>query len=292
MEKVKVITHRGLDPSKQHYFVESSLEAFCDQLNRGYGLEFDLQPAADGSIVIIHDSNLKRISSGSDTRQIRQVNADEILAMRFAGCRLTTLPALLSEIVKKQTKGQVSALHLKHSAQDKVLLDHTLSHLKEARLEQLIVFDVELDTARFLKKQLLGLRLAPSVAHPYDIKRFNEVVGGTLMSVEEAIANRDLFDWVWLDEWDLDDEKGKKKSLYNEQVFRTLREAGLKIAVVSPELHGSSPGLLGGEAHPDAQTHDRLMKRIEEIITMKPDAICTDYPDEVRALAEKEFFSK
>ena len=40
---MNIITHRGLDPSYQNYYLESSIEAFDNQLNRGFGLEFDLQ---------------------------------------------------------------------------------------------------------------------------------------------------------------------------------------------------------------------------------------------------------
>ena len=35
----QIITHRGLDISRENYFAESSVEAFTDQSERGYGLE-------------------------------------------------------------------------------------------------------------------------------------------------------------------------------------------------------------------------------------------------------------
>ena len=35
--KDHIITHRGLEPSRSNYFSESSLEAFKDQLSRGFG---------------------------------------------------------------------------------------------------------------------------------------------------------------------------------------------------------------------------------------------------------------
>jgi len=282
---IQIITHRGLDPSKKPYFAESSLEAFKDQLARGYGLEFDLQPTRDGSFVVMHDASLKRISGGTDARKISELTLQEILSMRFDGCRLTSFANLLSSISRNQDKGQLSAIHLKHTVQKKAFLDLILSALAQIDSAKFIVFDVKASTAKYLKEHRPGLRLAPSVAHPYDIKRFNGVVGGTLLSVEEAIANRPLFDWVWLDEWDRKDENGKTKTLYNAEVFASLRAAGLKIAVVSPELHGSSPGLLGGEAHEDARTHQMLMNRLRDIIDLQPDAICTDYPDEVKARA-------
>ncbi len=261
----KIITHRGLDLSKNNYFVESSLEAFTDQLDRGFGLEFDLQFTKDNSIVIIHD-------------------IDKIPVMEFSGCHLTTFANLLRLVEKKQAAGLVSAIHLKHGSQEKQYLDAILDHLKNADAGKFIIFDVKLETARYLKEKNPRLKLAPSVAHPYDIKRYNSAVGWTLLSIEETLANRKLFDWVWLDEWDLADENGEAKNLYNKKTFSVFRDAGLKIALVTPELHASSPGLLGGEAHPDAKNWETLKKRLAEIVALKPDAICTNYPDCVRDL--------
>ena len=63
-----------------------------------------------------------------------------------------------------------------------------------------------------------------------------------------------------------------------------MKDAGLSISLVTPELHATSPGLLGGEAHPDAQSRERFFERIGEIIALKPDWICTDYPEEVLGL--------
>ena len=137
---------------------------------------------------------------------------------------------------------------------------------------------------KYLKERNPKLHLASSVSHQYDIERYNGVVGGTLITIEEAIENKDLFDWVWLDEWDLTDKDGGVKSLYNKENFELLRKNNLKIALVTPELHATSPGLLGGESHQDAKDHQTLVKRLHEIITLKPDAICTDWPDLVTSL--------
>lgn len=124
--------------------------------------------------------------------------------------------------------------------------------------------------------------MAPSVSHPFDIKRYNQAVSDTLISVEEAIKYKKegLYDWVWLDEWDRTDEDGGNKTLYNQEVFERLKSVGYKIALVTPELHGTSPRLLGGEAHPDAATKEKLFARIKEILSLSPDALCADYPEE------------
>lgn len=253
MSSTHILTHRGLDPSKKGYFDESSLEAFEDQLARGYGLEFDLRP----DLTVAHDQDLGRIT-GRGT--------------------LITLPELLTRI---HAAGLLAALHLKSGVQTPALLDTLLRH----DLSGLIIFDVTIETARYLKAKNSTLALAPSVAHPYDVERYNHVVGDTLYTIEEVLAHRELFEWVWLDEWDRADKDGGVKKFYTQELFDTCRAAGLKIALVMPELHATSPGLLGGESHEDARTTKALDVRWREILSLGPDAVCTDYPDQVRAIA-------
>ncbi|OHB13026.1 MAG: hypothetical protein A2Y49_00005 [Candidatus Zambryskibacteria bacterium RIFCSPLOWO2_12_39_8] len=254
-----ILTHRGLDPAKKPYFPESSREAFEDQLGRGFGLEFDLQFTKDGQMIVSHDP-----------------------VMDLSNSHLISLSDLLSLIMK--SGAELSALHLKHTWQKTEYLDKLLVELQKVDTERFIIFDVKIETAKYLKERNPKLHLASSVSHQYDIERYNGVVGGTLITIEEAIENKDLFDWVWLDEWDLTDKDGGVKSLYNKENFELLRKNNLKIALVTPELHATSPGLLGGESHQDAKDHQTLVKRLHEIITLKPDAICTDWPDLVTSL--------
>lgn len=277
-----IITHRGLDPSKGNYFAESSLEAFTDQLNRGYGLEFDLQITKDRKIVVIHDNNLTRISKGKDTRNISEINLDEILSMEFDGCHLTSLDRLLNLIDKKQFPDSISAIHIKYQLQNKFNLDIIIDYLKSANANKFIIFDISTETAKYLKENNGKLNLAPSVSHYFDIKRYNVAVGGTLTSVETVLNNINLFSWVWLDEWDRKNESGDAKKFYTKEVFEMFKSSGIKVAVVSPELHATSPNLLGGENHTDAETKEKLFDRIKEIINLNPDAICTDYPDNIK----------
>ena len=264
--------------------MESSLEAFADQLQRGFGLEFDLQLSKDRQFVVSHDPTLERFSAGKDTRPIRDLTLAEILALSFNGYHLISLGQLLNMIKAKQQSGAISALHLKHTRQNQPDLDLLLRSLDTADQRLFIIFDLTPKNASYLKARDPSLLLAPSVAHPYDIVRFGQAVGGTLISSEEAIANRHLFDWVWLDEWDRTDAGGKQKTFYTKEIFAELRTHGFSIALVTPELHGTSPGLLGGEKHPDASPPRRLYSRLAQIASLKPDAICTDFPDLMRSL--------
>lgn len=279
-----LITHRGLDPDLSDFPAESTFEAYLNHLRRGYGLEFDFNLTSDNRTIVFHDATLERITKGVNKSAFANTTSPELKALRLdTGDRLVFLDELLLMI--NDHPAPLNALHLKSKFQDKASLDILLSCLKnqESVLKHLIVFDTRIETARFLKKNLPDINLAPSIAHPYDIKRYNESVGGTLISLEDAIENKELFSWSWLDEWDLADEGEEQKKFYTQKTFSTLKKAKLKIALVTPELHGTSPGLLGGEAHPDA-SENRLFNRIAEIISLEPDAVCTDHPDKVRAM--------
>jgi len=283
--RTSIITHRGLEPSKENFHAESSFEAFHNHLSRGYGIEFDANFTKDGKIVFFHDADLKRITKGASEAKFADLSSDEVRKIRLGdkGDRLCFLDELLVMIARGS--GAISALHLKGKYQEKKYLDILLDYLDEQKnvLNKILIFDVKIETAWYLKEKMPELMLAPSVAHPYDIERYNEAVAGTLISLEDVIANKDLFAWAWLDEWDLADKNGGHKKFYTKEVFTALKKAGIKIALVTPELHGTSPGLLGGESHPDANP-TMLLPRIGEILDLEPDAVCTDYPEEVKAL--------
>ena len=285
--KLQIITHRGIEPSKENYFLESSYEAFLDQSNRGFGLEFDVNFTKDNKIVFFHDAGLERITQSQDKRLFSEMNLTEIKNLRLKGNRLCDLDELLGLL--RNSQAETNALHLKGKFQEKKYLDILLKNLKQDEdvLRKIIIFDVKTDTAEYLKSNLPQIILAPSVAHPYDIKRYNVAARGTLISMEEAIKNKRLFDWVWLDEWDKTDEGNKDKIFYNQKNFDLLRKHSFKIALVTPELHATSPNLLGGESHQDAKDMEKLKDRMRGIIRLKPDAICTDYPDMAKELISK-----
>lgn len=280
LERSRILTHRGLENGRENWFSESTYEAFEDQLTRSFGLEFDPNFIRDGRIVISHDGNLSRITHATDTRPFAEILPDE-MPLHLENGRLCFFEELMELIRRSPSK--VNAMHLKGGFQESehltILVEHIQKHAADL-VDRLLIFDVKPNAARILLSHIPSLHLAPSVAHPHDIKRYNDVVNGTLISVEEALQYRDqgIYDWVWLDEWDLTDSDGHK-SLYNKEVFDRLRSVGYKIALVTPELHGTSPGLLGGEAHPDATPEERLFNRIQELIALEPDAICTDWPE-------------
>ncbi|MDO8658546.1 MAG: glycerophosphodiester phosphodiesterase family protein [Candidatus Levybacteria bacterium] len=285
MTKSQIITHRGLEPSNPDFYSESSFEAFKNHLNQGFGIEFDPNFTKDG-IIIVHDSNLARITNNKDQRAISDLTTEEALNVKLGNGKLCVLEELLELI--KSSPSKINALHLKGKFQKPEYLDKLIDVLEEYPdlIDRIFIFDIKPDTAKYLKQKNPKLLLAPSVSHSFDIQRYNDAVLETLITVEDAIKYRQegLFDWVWLDEWDRKDKDGKDKKLYTKEVFDKLRAVGYKIALVTPELHTTSPGLLGGESHPDGKDKKTFHARLKEIISLNPDAICTDHPEEAMLL--------
>lgn len=296
MASTHIITHRGLEPAKLDFYPESSLEAFADQLSRGFGIEFDPNFAKDG-IVVWHDPTLERLSDEQDKRSLSDLTVEELSQIKFWNKNHTTegrIPTFdeVMELIRN-SESRINALHFKGKFQDPLKIALLINHLERYSdvLPKILIFDVKPQTAKTLLATFPDLQLAPSVAHQYDVGRYNSFVAETLIETDEAakMLKDGVFGknpWVWLDEWDLADENGGTKQLYTKEVFDKMRAGGAKIALVTPELHGTSPHLLAGEAHPDAPKGDteKLFKRIKEILALQPDAICTDYPEEAKNL--------
>ncbi|PIP86856.1 hypothetical protein COW81_03265 [Candidatus Campbellbacteria bacterium CG22_combo_CG10-13_8_21_14_all_36_13] len=279
-----IITHRGLDPSMQDFFVESSLEALENHIERGFGLEFDLQATKDNKFVVFHDNNLKRISQGENLKKILDYTEKELCLLKIKNCHIASFTQILDMIEKNTNNNTVHFVHIKYFLQSQKYLDILLEYIKNRNINNIIFFDIKIDTGKYLKGKNKKINLAPSVSHKYDIKRYGKFVGNTLLTTEVVLKNKALFNWVWLDEWDLLDKNNGTKKLYTEKTFTTFRDFGFNIALVTPELHASSPSLLGKEAHQDVKTAKKLQDRLQEIITLAPDAVCTDYPDLIKNL--------
>ena len=61
---VRPIAHRGLH-DKAHGRIENTAPAFEAGFAKGYGIECDLQPSADGTPMVFHDETLDRLIEGS-----------------------------------------------------------------------------------------------------------------------------------------------------------------------------------------------------------------------------------
>ena len=202
--KQRIIAHRGLEPTHPNFFSESSLEAFSNQLNRGFGgIEFDPNPTRDG-IIVMHDATLKRPTQGKYEQPVAEMTTQEITKIPLANGTIPTFEQVMDLI--KNSAGTISALHLKARFQTPENLEKIMQALDKYKniFNKFIVFDVKADTVKTLKAKFPTIRLAPSVAHPYDIARFGASIGNTLLSLEETLDLRKegLVDGIWGDEWD------------------------------------------------------------------------------------------
>lgn len=80
--------HRGLhDPSKP----ENSMAAFRAALEKGYGIELDVHLLKDGTLAILHDSDLKRVTGREGI--LEELTAEDLPAIHLAGTQ-ETIPTL------------------------------------------------------------------------------------------------------------------------------------------------------------------------------------------------------
>ncbi|GEM_PF-1022607 len=284
---MQLITHRAIDlnpgGSQRKVSKESRWEAFCEQIAAGWGLEFDLRPLSDGYFAISHDSNLRRIMPGYD-RAISTLTRNEFRTIAAPGGRLCSLDEVLNLIA--ESGRSISALHLKSHCHEPAILKKILEALEpriNSLIGRLLIFDATPRVAAQIKRKFPELDIAASVAHHYDVLRYGAMTGGTLLTSEQVLDNRDFYSWVWLDEWDTLDVDNGQKTFVNSESINLFRNAGFKVAVVSPELHASSPALLGGEAHKDGVDEHRLVRRWQQWARLGLDALCTDHASWISA---------
>jgi glycerophosphoryl diester phosphodiesterase len=94
----KPVAHRGLHGGLDQEYPENSMAAFKRAADHGIPFEMDVQLAAGGSLVIMHDANLKRVSG----ENVALENVDHRTLQRIrigsSGEPIPTLSSVLEEI--------------------------------------------------------------------------------------------------------------------------------------------------------------------------------------------------
>jgi glycerophosphoryl diester phosphodiesterase len=109
------IAHRGLH-DRERGIIENSRSAFAAAIERGFGIECDLQLSADGEAIVFHDDGLERLVGR--TGLVRSRLSDELIVTPLTGSGNAdcpqTFPEMLGQIagavplvveVKKQANG-------------------------------------------------------------------------------------------------------------------------------------------------------------------------------------------
>jgi Glycerophosphoryl diester phosphodiesterase family len=277
---MNLITHRGINITKENFYSESTREAFLNQLQKGFGLEFDIRLTKDKKAIILHDPDLRRVSHGKDTRLIEETELKDISIDKY---NIITLEEILDLIDKYQNNYSISAIHIKGQLQSDISnIDTIINIISLGNLNKFFLFDIKIEIAQYIKSKNKNIKIAPSVSHIFDIERFNVSTKNTLINIESLEKYKNIFDWVWLDEWDKKDYSGKEKELYSEENIKRIKDLGILVAIVSPELHATSPVLQSTEKHPDGVSIEATLARLEKVLKIKPDAICTDYAEQIK----------
>jgi glycerophosphoryl diester phosphodiesterase len=90
---IKPIAHRGLHDGKK--LIENTAPAFAAGLAKGYGLECDLQPAADGTPMVYHDDVVDRLMDGTGRLDHMSVAALKAFSYKRQSERMITFAEFL-----------------------------------------------------------------------------------------------------------------------------------------------------------------------------------------------------
>lgn len=126
--------HRGLY-TKDQSIPENSLAAFRRAVEKGYGIELDVQVSRDGQVMVFHDDNLKRMC-GVDG-YIWDYSCDELMDFRLKNTN-ERIP-LFTEVLEILEKGSGPLLcELKTGPRNDELCEKTLSLLESYRIDYCI----------------------------------------------------------------------------------------------------------------------------------------------------------
>ena len=102
---VRPIAHRGLHFAERG-IIENSGPAFEGAIKGGYGIECDLQPAADGTAMVFHDRELKRLVDAPGL--VREHTPAELHGMTYRGD--PSAPIMRLADLLAQVRGRVPLL--------------------------------------------------------------------------------------------------------------------------------------------------------------------------------------
>lgn len=89
------IAHRGLHGGA---IVENTIEAAEAAARAGYGIECDVQLAADGEVVVFHDDTLDRLTAGTGLLREKPLATLQAIPFRQGGSRIPTLREFLAAV--------------------------------------------------------------------------------------------------------------------------------------------------------------------------------------------------
>ncbi len=91
------VAHRGLHDAARG-LVENTLPAFEAAIDRGFAIELDLQPTADGDAVVFHDHTLERLTLEAGPVVARTREQLEAIPIKGSDTTIPSLAKVLAEV--------------------------------------------------------------------------------------------------------------------------------------------------------------------------------------------------
>lgn len=151
-EHAKVLGHRGARRDAP----ENSLRAFQIALEQGAaGVEFDVRLGKEGLVIVLHDTDLKRVTEGSDQRSAETLGDVELANTDLGGGE--PVPSLLDVLAWAKETGALLNIELKSDVSDpRALVWGTVSALFTTGVpkEQILFSSFDLSILRSLAKAM------------------------------------------------------------------------------------------------------------------------------------------
>jgi glycerophosphoryl diester phosphodiesterase len=122
-----ILGHRGA----RAHSPENTLAAFERAMDDGAdGVELDVRTSADGTVVVLHDADLARVTGARDLRAAARLTAAELAAVELdGGARVPTLAEVLTWA---GARGALLNVELKHDVPDRGALARETARLLRA----------------------------------------------------------------------------------------------------------------------------------------------------------------
>ena len=122
-----LFAHRGFHDESRGV-VENTLPAFRAALEKGCGIELDIQMTSDRVTVVYHDATLRRLTG--DSRRLSSVSYAELRGMRLAGVSDARIPTLEEVLTLADGRGPI-LIELKTGRNNAILCQSLLDHLSQ-----------------------------------------------------------------------------------------------------------------------------------------------------------------
>lgn len=203
---VQLMAHRGSSAIAPENTLVAIEQAIADRVD---AIELDVQELADGTLAVLHDTNLRRLA-GVDrpshqltAADLAQLDVGSWFSPRFAGTRIPTLAAVLAQVGDRVALN----LELKCHGQERQLPEAVVALLRAFPQVQVTLTSFNWAMLQRVRSLAPELPLGPIAADPLDWAALDRDLGAVAVVslhhgqlTPEAVAlarSRQAALWVW-----------------------------------------------------------------------------------------------